>query len=283
MVLALSEVLKTNGYKMLRSIPLNDSTHISFQRGRQSIVVNGFTNGRIQLSTHEGTRLLETFVPQLEEKLDVKFEHTYPKEKLARNTYKVASFNTANKHESVDKESRSERCKSAPPNRKNYIDSEKKSAGSVDTNVVNSTPTVERRYSRRSQNLAENKESSDETGDYIKEINHHSDTKRRLALAEDEILKLKTSYSSLKKEFTDFKYDIETKICKVTVDNMEESNRTFVQCMRMELTKHFEDMKEQRTLDENRKTNKVEIKIKKKHSNEKNEIYLKNIKEIKAQ
>jgi len=74
----LKETLKFNGYTLLGSTPLQNSHHMSFYdhtvNSFQSLVVNCFKNGYIQIKTKMVDKLFKTIIPQLEERLETKLE-----------------------------------------------------------------------------------------------------------------------------------------------------------------------------------------------------------------
>jgi len=72
------EVLKFNGYRLLGSTPLQNSHHMSFYDHTfdtfQSLVVNCFKNGHVQIKTKMVDKLFDTIIPQLEERLGTSLE-----------------------------------------------------------------------------------------------------------------------------------------------------------------------------------------------------------------
>lgn len=72
--ISLEDTLKLYGYTLVHSAPLDDCHHMAFEKGDESLFVNCFNNGHIQISTNEIDRMIDSIVPHLEVKVAVTFE-----------------------------------------------------------------------------------------------------------------------------------------------------------------------------------------------------------------
>ena len=71
----ITDFFKLNGFRFLTVNQQTESVHVTLQKGKESIILNYFTDGRIQLTIKDVDTLLEKFLPQMENSLDVKFKH----------------------------------------------------------------------------------------------------------------------------------------------------------------------------------------------------------------